>query len=450
MFETKSMRPYYSVAHHQISESFKDLTGFAYKYHVDIVSSEMNNESYHTEEEMAESTKFFRKIWENNLLVKNILNDIKETFKRSMEAEKYGWTQKWKTKSDLQLVKDMNIFYNLMSKAMTRTVISQPQHVLPLDQKLNTLLDEYPNKDELLLAATYYSGNLPWIDENKEIEELNKKWSVLSEEEKSNHLKLLVEKYGWFNDIEGDKPFDQGHYRKKIEEFKPEKELHITAAVPENAKEVGQLVGELGFLRFWGRYHFMTLRYHLKNIIKELTIRSKNPDLEFATVDEIEKFFNDKEIDWSYILARKNGYAVYLVDGTSKIAVGKEFEEIKRLVNEPIFHNNEIKGLIANKGKVVGKVRVISFTANDYNEQVSAFKDGEILVTGMTRPQIVHLCKKASAIITDEGGITSHAAVISREFSIPCIIATHNATRILKTGNTVEVDANIGIVRVLK
>ncbi len=75
------------------------------------------------------------------------------------------------------------------------------------------------------------------------------------------------------------------------------------------------------------------------------------------------------------------------------------------------------------------------------------FKGGEILVTGMTRPQIVHLCKKAAAIVTDEGGITSHAAVVSREFGIPCIIATHNATRTLKTGDLVEVDANQGVVK---
>ena len=65
----------------------------------------------------------------------------------------------------------------------------------------------------------------------------------------------------------------------------------------------------------------------------------------------------------------------------------------------------------------------------------------------MTRPQIVHLCQKASAIITDEGGITSHAAVVSREFNIHCIIATHNATKILKTGDEVEVDAEKGIVK---
>ncbi len=65
----------------------------------------------------------------------------------------------------------------------------------------------------------------------------------------------------------------------------------------------------------------------------------------------------------------------------------------------------------------------------------------------MTRPQIAHLCHKASAIITDEGGITSHASIISREFNIPCIIETKNATKIFKPGDVVEIDAINGIAK---
>ena len=77
-------------------------------------------------------------------------------------------------------------------------------------------------------------------------------------------------------------------------------------------------------------------------------------------------------------------------------------------------------------------------------------KQGEILVTGMTRPQIAHLCHKALAIVTDEGGITSHASIISREFNIPCVVGTSNATKLLRTGDFVEVDAALGSVRKIK
>ena len=63
---------------------------------------------------------------------------------------------------------------------------------------------------------------------------------------------------------------------------------------------------------------------------------------------------------------------------------------------------------------------------------------------------MVPLLKNVVAIVTDEGGLTSHAAIISRELKIPCIIGTSNATQILKDGDEVEVDANNGIIKILK
>ena len=68
----------------------------------------------------------------------------------------------------------------------------------------------------------------------------------------------------------------------------------------------------------------------------------------------------------------------------------------------------------------------------------------------MTRPDFMPLMRKAKAVITDEGGITCHAAIVSRELGIPCIIGTKIATKVLKDGDMVEVDANKGIVRKIK
>lgn len=68
----------------------------------------------------------------------------------------------------------------------------------------------------------------------------------------------------------------------------------------------------------------------------------------------------------------------------------------------------------------------------------------------MTRPELMPAVKKAKAIITDEGGLTCHAAIVSRELGVPCIIGTKIATKILKDGNLVEVDANKGIIRKIK
>jgi phosphohistidine swiveling domain-containing protein len=104
-----------------------------------------------------------------------------------------------------------------------------------------------------------------------------------------------------------------------------------------------------------------------------------------------------------------------------------------------------IKGQVASKGKVRGIARIITDPTND-----KGFQKGDILVTGMTRPEFVPLMKKAAGVVTNEGGITSHAAIISRELKKPCIVGTKVATTFLKDGDLIEVDAKAGVVRVLK
>ncbi len=107
----------------------------------------------------------------------------------------------------------------------------------------------------------------------------------------------------------------------------------------------------------------------------------------------------------------------------------------------------EFKGTIASKGtgRVEGKVRIVLDAHNP-----PPFEEGEILVTTMTTPEFIFVMKKASAIITDTGGLTSHAAIVSRELKKPCIIGTKIATKVLKDGDVVEVDADTGVVRILK
>ncbi len=104
-----------------------------------------------------------------------------------------------------------------------------------------------------------------------------------------------------------------------------------------------------------------------------------------------------------------------------------------------------IKGLTASGGVVSGKIKVVLNPRSNVK-----MSQGEILVTAMTRPDFMPLVNKSAAIITDEGGLACHAAIISRELKIPCIVGTKTATRVLRNGDLVEVDANKGIVRLIK
>ena len=77
-------------------------------------------------------------------------------------------------------------------------------------------------------------------------------------------------------------------------------------------------------------------------------------------------------------------------------------------------------------------------------------RKNEFLVATMTTPDYILLMKKAVGFITDEGGVTCHAAIVAREMNKPCIIGTKVATKVLKDGDLVEVDVNKGIVKILK
>jgi len=143
----------------------------------------------------------------------------------------------------------------------------------------------------------------------------------------------------------------------------------------------------------------------------------------------------------------KNGYAFLIVPHASYLVTEEEIDKLNALV-VPEKRRGEIKklsGQAAFKGKAKGKARVILDRENAHE-----LKEGEILVTTMTSPEFVPAMKRSIGIITNEGGILCHAAIMSRELRKPCIIGTKIATDVLKNGDMVEVDANIGVVKILK
>ncbi len=83
-------------------------------------------------------------------------------------------------------------------------------------------------------------------------------------------------------------------------------------------------------------------------------------------------------------------------------------------------------------------------------EDINNVEKGDIIITSMTTPDYVAAMEKAKGFITDEGGVTCHAAIVSREFNVPCIVGTNNATKKIKNGQTIELDAYKGIVTIIE
>jgi len=162
---------------------------------------------------------------------------------------------------------------------------------------------------------------------------------------------------------------------------------------------------------------------------------------------ELERLVADNEPPELEVLkSRQAGYILY----KGELIVGQDFAEFLRdydfeYPDLKVKEQVEIKGQVASVGGIVqGKVQTIMNLA-----EVANFQAGNILVTGMTVPDFLPAIKIAKAIVTDEGGITCHAAIVSREMKIPCVIGTKIASRVLKDGDLVEVDTNTGIIKKL-
>jgi pyruvate,water dikinase len=109
------------------------------------------------------------------------------------------------------------------------------------------------------------------------------------------------------------------------------------------------------------------------------------------------------------------------------------------------FDSAVLQGNVAQMGIARGFVRRVMG-----HKQIGELKEGEILVSSMTIPDFLPAMKRAAAIVTNEGGVLCHAAILARELQKPCITGTLFATHILRDGDYVEVDANNGIVKFIK
>ena len=203
--------------------------------------------------------------------------------------------------------------------------------------------------------------------------------------------------------------------------------------------------------------------FKVSNNLREICIRIRNEsdDVLHPSLTYINKIISKKfKIDTQNILlneflnntipdkvklkTRKKGWVYH--KGNIFFNIKKYCEDNKiQIINPTKKHGDTINGSIACKGFAKGRARVI-FELSELNK----VKKGDIIVTPMTTPEMILALKKASAIITDEGGITCHAAIVSRELRIPCVIGTVNATKLISDNDLLEVDANKGIVKIIE
>lgn len=189
---------------------------------------------------------------------------------------------------------------------------------------------------------------------------------------------------------------------------------------------------------------FFVAHYYIFPLFKEIGIRFgfSVDNLVYLTGDEIKGLLDgSKEIKINEIKNRKKNYALILEDGKWQLLSGFKVKKVK----QHTVKETEVKGMVASRGRITGTAKLI-FDVMD----IEKVERGEIIVSPMTRPEYTPAIIKASGIITDFGGMLSHAAIISREFGIPCIVGTNNATKVFKDNDLVELNAYEGVARVIR
>src|SRR3989344_1113323 len=183
----------------------------------------------------------------------------------------------------------------------------------------------------------------------------------------------------------------------------------------------------------------MFLTHYARNIGYSLE------DLESALPEELAR----NTLDLSLLKQRSIKFVLVSDRHNHRVLTGSQVDNYIRKY-ENYRSLNHVKGLSASKGKIEGRAFVVKNENLDLKKLPLGMEKGDILIIQNAWPEFAPYYALAKGIVTNEGGITSHGVVVAREFNVPCIVGTKIATKLFHTGDTVEVDADQGLVRLIK
>jgi len=207
-----------------------------------------------------------------------------------------------------------------------------------------------------------------------------------------------------------------------------------------------QLMQEIAFIRNESETMVSLGTYLLKNVVKEITKRTGLSlyNMRYLTQEEVSDVIVNDVVFTSEIKDRQKASLFFSDIKNKEVYSGKEVQNLfKNNYERPAkSKGNRLRGICASIGKVNGKVKIIKSISD-----LKKFKKGDILVSESTCIDYVPIMRMASAIITELGGITSHAAIVSRELRVHCIVGVPNVHLVLKDNDKVEVDAEQGTIK---
>ena len=336
-------------------------------------------------------------------------------------------------------------------------------------------IKEKPEEKNLILSLTVPEVILPTLAEDISIIKLALQTKGMNEKDIQNRfsteLKKLVENFGWLSSLifyplktESDylqqiKRLHQNNNNNNnnLQEELEEKE-HFLQDIDQKMRDYIQnykppqkvidginAVRKLSEIRAVGELDCIYSLTRCRNLDQEIQqrINLSNKDYFNLYMNEVDKMLKGEEVTVDFEQRRKLDVCIRNEEGRFvQLDNGEEvYKQLKSLEKA----STELKGMPGCPGKVTGKVKLIHSSQDIHN-----FNQGEILVAKATCVDYVMIMKKASAIVTEFGGITSHAAVVSRELGVPSVIGVKNVTSLLKDGDIIEVDANSGFIKKIK
>jgi len=233
-----------------------------------------------------------------------------------------------------------------------------------------------------------------------------------------------------------------------FEEYEPYHRAvkNVTDFLPE--KLLKELLPKFSEARVYAEPVYEETEKFMQRMAKQISKKTGYPkDIILCTTkEEFDKYLKNGKLPKKEVLQKRyTSGALLFQNGKYEFITDKKVTLLEKSIEEKFVSQVAIKGTSAYPGKAKGTVKII-MNAREKND----FKKGDVLVTGMTRPEYVYLIKESSAFVTDAGGMLSHAAITARELKKPCIVGTQIATKTLKNGDLVEVDADKGIIKIVK
>lgn len=289
-----------------------------------------------------------------------------------------------------------------------------------------------------------------------QLNDIASEWENLSDAEKSE----IHEKFKWIPCLDiHNRSWTKEEFFSHINEFrKIEKKSSISygdmaeqLGLSDIEKQIFDAAKRLSYLKDLKDDFRRQGVFYSQKLFEEIANRigCELKDISFMLEEEVVDFLdNGNVVPKNTIEDRKKGFVIYFTpEGRIECKTGNDIKPALNILGLTVTEevSEEIKGVPASRGKARGFVKLVKGVSD-----LIKVRKGDILVAVATHPDYVPAMQRAVAIVTDEGGITSHAAIVSRELGLPCIVGTKNATKSLKDGDEIDVDAFSGIIRKIK